>query len=57
MKYSELFRDLRKFWKRTNDGSEETKDLISKLKDAEDNATIKEKSENDRDKRRLFFRK
>ena len=57
MKDSVLFRKLGKFWKRTSNDSAADKSLIDNLKEAEENAEIKEKSQEARRKRRLFFRK
>jgi len=57
MKDSVLFRNLAKFWKRTSNDSAADKSLIANLKEAEENADIKEKSQEASRKRRLFFRK
>jgi hypothetical protein len=57
MKDSVLFRKLGKFWKRTSNDSTADKSLINNLKEAEENADIKEKSQEAHRKRRLFFRK
>jgi len=57
MKDSVLFRKLGRFWKRTSNDSEADKGLINNLKEAEENADTKEKWQEARRKRRLFFRK
>ncbi len=50
LKDSMLFRKLGKFWKRTSNDSDADKKLIGNLKEAEENADVKEKLQKDQSK-------